>query len=306
MISFLIFPGLLFSVICGMIASFIDRKITARIQWRKGPPLLQPLYDIVKLFGKEIIIPKSTSPFTFLILPFLSVIAVALVGSLNGVIVKNSIPSFSGDLIVAIYLMMVPGVCMILAGGISSNPLSMLGASREIKLFISYEIGFILSMIVVIIKTGGSIRLLDILDWQVNNIPLIYTLSGFLSFIVSFFVVSAKLGIVPFDIAEAEQEIIAGTLIEYSGAALGMFKLSRMMMLFVYPMFLVRLFWYSSTGSVFMDSIIFVLKYIVVLLLLIVLRNTNPRLRVDQVVRFFWKYIILIAVVAIYLAGKGV
>jgi NADH-quinone oxidoreductase subunit H len=306
MISFLIFPGLLFSVICGMIASFIDRKITARIQWRKGPPLLQPLYDIVKLFGKEIIIPKSTSPFTFLILPFLSVIAVALVGSLNGVIVKNSIPSFSGDLIVAIYLMMVPSVCMILAGGISSNPLAMLGASREIKLFISYEIGFILSMIVVIIKTGGSIRLLDILDWQVNNLPLIYTLSGFLSFIVSFFVVSAKLGIVPFDIAEAEQEIIAGTLIEYSGAALGMFKLSRMMMMFVYPMFLVRLFWYSSTGSIFVDSIIFVLKYIVVLLLLIVLRNTNPRLRVDQVVRFFWKYIILIAVVSIYLAGKGV
>ena len=306
MISFLIFPGLLFSAICGMIASFIDRKITARIQWRKGPPLLQPLYDIVKLFGKEIIIPKSTSPFAFLLLPFLSVIAVTLVGSLNGIIVKNSIPSFSGDLIVAIYLMMVPGVCIILAAGSSTNPLSILGASREIKLFLSYEISFILSMIVIIIKTGGSIRLLDILNWQVFNSPLIYTFSGFLSFIVAFFVISAKLGIVPFDIAEAEQEIIAGTLIEYSGAALAMFKLSKMMMLFVYPMFLVRLFWYSLTGNILADIIIFGLKYLLVLFLLIVLRNTNPRLRIDQVLRFFWKYIVLIAVVAIYLAGKGV
>lgn len=305
MIDFLFFPGLLFSSVCGMLASFIDRKLTARIQWRKGPPLLQPLYDLVKLFGKETIIPAQASKAIFLLLPLISVSAVALFAILNGVIVKSSVAPFSGDLFVAIYLMIVPAVCLILAAGISGNPLAIVGASREMKLVLSYELPFILALLVAVIKSHGEIVITGIMSYQAYTAPFLFSLSGALAFLAAIICLAAKLGLVPFDAAEAEQEIIAGVLVEYSGFSLAMFKLSKMMMLFVYPMFLIKLFWHNACGSVIGDVTVFALKYCVVLLILVLIRNTNPRLRIDQSVKFFWTYMFGISLLAVIFAFIG-
>jgi len=306
MIDFLVFPGLLFSSVCGMLASFIDRKLTARIQWRKGPPLLQPLYDLVKLFGKETIIPAHASRALFLLLPLISVSAVALVAILNGVIIKSSVAPFNGDLFVAIYLMVVPAVCLILAAGVSGNPLAIVGASREIKLALAYELPFILALLVAVIKARGEIVIAGIMNYQAYTSPFVSSLSGALAFLAAIICLEAKLGFVPFDAAEAEQEIIAGVLVEYSGLPLAMLKLSRMMMLFVYPMFLIKLFWNNAGGNVIGDVAASALKYLAVLLILVLIRNTNPRLRIDQAVKFFWTYMSGITLAAVILAFIGI
>lgn len=304
MTEFLIFPGFLFSAVCGMLASFVDRKLTAAVQWRKGPPLLQPLYDIVKLFGKETIIPVGASKTIFLLLPLISISAVVLVAALNGVITENSVASFNGDLIVAIYLMTVPAVCLILAAGISSNPLAILGASREMKLMLSYELPFIIALLVPVIKNGGII-ITKITAHQAAAGPYLFSLSGVLAFLAAIICMNAKLALVPFDVAEAEQEIMGGVLVEYSGPALAIFKLSKMMMLFVYPVFLIKLFWSGSAAGA-AGATTFALKYLLVLVILVLIRNTNPRLRIDQSVRFFWTYIFGISLAAVVLAFMGI
>jgi len=302
---YLVFPGFLFTGICGMIASFIDRKITARLQWRKGPPFFQPLYDIIKLLGKETLIPEGTSRILFLLLPIISLSSVVLLGTIRGVVILWPDEPFIGDLIVSIYLMTIPAICLILAASVSKNSLASIGASREMKLLLGYEIPFILSLLVPVIKSGGKIIITEIIKYQFENVPFVFSLSGIIAFIVAIVCIQAKLGFVPFDVSEAEQEIMSGVLIEYSGPPLAIFKLTRMIMLFVYPLFLVKLFWYSRGASFLMDIIAFGLKYLAVLVIFILIKNTNPRLRVDHAIRFFWIHCTLISLVAVILALFG-
>ncbi|MDI6641341.1 MAG: NADH-quinone oxidoreductase subunit H [Elusimicrobiota bacterium] len=303
--NFLIFPGFLFIALCGIFASFIDRKVTARVQWRRGPPLLQPLYDLVKLLGKETIVPAGVSTIQFLLLPLISVSSVVLLGTMRGVAIMWAAEPFIGDLIVSIYLMTIPAICIILAASISKNPLASIGASREMKLILAYEVPFVLALIVPIIKSGGKIVITEITQYQVATTPVIFNLSGIIAFLIAIICLQAKLGLVPFDISEAEQEIMSGTLIEYSGFPLAAFKLSRMMMLFVYPLFLIKLFWYSSSGSTLVDVIFFGLKYLLILVIMILIRNTNPRVRIEQVIKFFWSYGLVVGIIAVVSALVG-
>jgi NADH-quinone oxidoreductase subunit H len=114
----------------------------------------------------------------------------------------------------------------------------------------------------------------------------------------------AKLALVPFDMPEAETEIIGGPFIEYSGTPLAIFKLTRAMMLFTIPMFLVVVF--MGGVSLSFPSIIWgVLKYVLLLVIIVLIRNTNPRLRIDQAVKLFWGPITILAVAAVILAFMG-
>ena len=105
----------------------------------------------------------------------------------------------------------------------------------------------------------------------------------------------AKLCLVPFDMSEAETEIMGGVLIEYSGMLLGIFKLTKIMMLVALPVFLTTVFWGGFS----------IWKYVVLLVIIILMRNTNPRVRIDQAMRFFWGKMTLIASVAVLLAVLG-
>ncbi|MFN3966899.1 MAG: NADH-quinone oxidoreductase subunit H, partial [Endomicrobiia bacterium] len=94
---YIIFPGFLFSSFCGMLASFIDRKITARLQWRKGPPLFQPLYDFIKLLGKETVIPYGVSRSLFLLSPLVGLSAIVFVSTILWLGLLYS-KGFAGDI----------------------------------------------------------------------------------------------------------------------------------------------------------------------------------------------------------------
>ncbi|NIM03388.1 hypothetical protein GTN66_04465 [bacterium] len=302
---FIVFPGFLFTALIGLLVSWIDRKVTARVQWRVGPPILQPFYDFVKLLGKETIVPQAGSKFTFLLSPLFGLAAVTIVSTLLWLVMISPEKTFLGDLIVVIYLLAIPSISIIIGGFASGNPLASLGASREMKMVLAYELPFILAIFTPVIKAQGIIKLGDLLQYQWANSIFLNSWSGFIAFVVAIICMQAKLALVPFDIPEAETEIIAGPYIEYSGAPLALHKLTRWMMLFVVPIFLV---------VVFMGGIIFsglhilwgILKYVLLLVLIILIRNTNPRLRIDQAIKFFWGPVTILAVIGVILAFLGI
>jgi NADH-quinone oxidoreductase subunit H len=296
--AFLIFPGFVFSSILGLFSTWVDRKVTARVQWRVGPPLLQPFYDFLKLMGKETLLPASGNRVVFLAAPVVSLAAVTLVSMILW-LANLTVSTFVGDLIVVVYLLLIPSLSLILGGMASGNPLATTGASREMKLILAYELPFLICLAVVIMKSGLGITL-----ESVARSPSIASVSGALAAVISLLCVQAKLGFTPFDVAEAETEIMSGPYIEYSGAPLALFKLSQAILLFELPVFLITVF----LGGIHLAGwgiLWFVLEYVAILALIVVIKNTNPRIRIDQAVRFFWRYLTPIAIVAFLLAAIG-
>ncbi|MCM8783232.1 MAG: NADH-quinone oxidoreductase subunit H, partial [Candidatus Omnitrophica bacterium] len=194
-LNFLIFPGFLFSALAGIFVSWTERKLTARLQWRKGPPWYQNFLDLIKLTQKEIIVVGGRS-FSFIISPFVGIISVTLVATILGKIILNPTAEFIGDLIVVVYLLIIPGIAFIVGGSSSGNPLASVGVSREIKLILAYELPSILAILTILIKTGG-IRLSEIIHHQAVYGSNIMSISGFVAFWVTLLCYQAKLGFAP-------------------------------------------------------------------------------------------------------------
>ena len=301
---FLIFPGLLFSGIVGGFLSWFDRKITARVQFRQGPPLLQPLYDFIKLLTKETLIPKRGSQLTFLIAPILALFG-AVISSVFVLLPLFGIKTgFLGDLIVIIYLLNIPSLSYMIGALASGNPLAAVGASREMKLILSYEVPFLLVLISIILKSEMSIKLSEIIAFQTANGAFIGSISGVIGFIVVLMCIQAKLGLVPFDMAEGEGEICDGITIEFSGTTYALVTLAKYIMLFVLPALVVALF-FAGMNFEGINILWSILKVVLVVLLVTLVRNTNPRVRIDQAMRFFWIWMNLLAIVSIILAIIG-
>ncbi len=296
----LIFPGFLFTVCLGLIASWIARKVSALVQWRVGPPLLQPFYDVVKLMGKEVLVPQDAQRTVFMAAPLVGLAGVLLLSTMLWRITIAPEMLFVGDIIVAIYLMVLPSLALILGSSASASPHAAVGTSREMKLVMGYELPLVLALIVVIIKTGGQLNLAAI----IQQTPAL-SISGMLAFLVSLLCVQAKLGFVPFDIAEAETELGSGVLMEYSGALLAVWKVTQAMMLVALPLFLVMVFLGGFGTSLWAGLLAGIGKYVLILVLLILIKNTNPRVRIDQAMKFFWVYCGIALAVAVVLAIIG-
>jgi len=268
---------------------------------RVGPPFLQPFYDIRKLFIKETCVPEDGAIGMFLLAPLMGLAAATLASMILWRTLLDADATFVGDLIVLIYLLAMPALGVILGSFASRNPLASLGGSREVKLMIAYELPLVLAILVPVIQ-AGSIRLGDLL---LNPAP-IGSLSGGLALLVCIACMQAKLTLVPFDMPEAETELSGGALIEYSGPPLAIFKLTRAMMLFTMPVLLVILFFGGLlNGPVWQRWLIGFPLWFVLVAITIVIRNTTPRVRVDQAVRFFWGPVSLVALAAVALAWMG-
>jgi len=300
----LVFPGLLFTAVLGLVTSWIDRFVTARVQMRVGPPFLQPFYDVIKLMVKETCVPQEGSRLLFLSAPLLGLAGVSLGAMLVWDASLSPAGGFSGDVIVALYVLTLPAIAVILGSFASSNPLASLGGSREMKLLLSYELPLLLAVLVPIIKVYAaqqSIRLGDV----AGALP-VASLSGTLALIVAILCMQAKLTLVPFDAPEAETELSGGAYMEYSGPPLAIFKLTRAMMLFTMPLFLVTVF----CGGIDFQAgplaiVLGLLKVVGLVVVIVLIRNTAPRVRTDQAVRFFWGPVTLAALVAVGLATIG-
>jgi NADH-quinone oxidoreductase subunit H len=302
---FLVFPGLLFAAVTGGFISWFDRKITARVQFRKGPPLLQPFYDFFKLLlVKETILPRQGSPLIFLIAPVFALFGAVMAGVFILLPLFNITTGFKGDLLVIFYLLTIPSFSYVVGALASGNPLAAVGGSREMKLILSYELTFILVIAGVILKASQNFDLYTIINIQQTGSPFIGSVSGLLLFIAGIFCVQAKLGLVPFDMAEAETEITEGAFIEYSGAPYALIKLTKYIMFFILPALLTALLLngFNLTGINILWAI---LKVLGVVLLLTLIRNTNPRIKIRQAISFFMIWMNLFAVAAIILVYFG-
>ena len=298
----LVFPGFLFTAILGLTVGWVDRKVSARFQYRVGPPFLQNFNDFFKLLGKETIVVKDSVKSMFVIAPFVSFAMLVLVSAIIGTSLFFNI-SFGGDLIVIMYLLMIFSVMVVIGGSSTGNVYSSIGSGREIKLLLADELAFILVLLVPIIKSGYQINLENILTAQVNGM-FINSASGIIAFIIGLLCIQAKMTLPPFQIPEAETEIVEGPFMEYSGPLLAFWKLNHFMMYVIFPFLLVLLFWggFSFNG---IDILWSVLKYLLIVVLMIIIKNTNPRVRIDTALNFFWKYATPLTLIAIVLAVFG-
>jgi NADH-quinone oxidoreductase subunit H len=299
LISYIIFPGLIFTAVVGLFLTWIDRKVTARIHWRVGPPWYQPYADFLKLLLKETIIPEGSSKVLFLLGPIMGLVAMSILAVMLFSMNLNPHNTFVGDLIVMIYLLAIPPLGLMIGGSASKNPLASVGVSREMTQYLAYELPFLITIAAIILKAGGSIKFGEIILAQRASGPFLYSISGVIAALVILLSAQAKLGFVPFDIPEAEQEIMAGVYIEYSGVPLAMYRVVRAMMLFLLPLFLISVLWggFANWWAI--------LKFLLIVVLIILIKNTNPRLRIDQSLRFFWLGIGTLSIIGLVLAVYG-
>lgn len=298
-IQVVVFPGLIFTALVGLVTAWVDRKVTARVQMRVGPPFLQPFYDVTKLMIKETCIPTGCPRGLFLSAPLVGLAGVTLASTLIWRTLLNPATGFGGDVIVVLYLLTMPAMAVVVGAFASRNPLASLGGSREMKLMMAYELPLVLAVSVPMIKTHsiGFDRLLA-------ESPAAASLSGIVALIVCILCMQAKLTLVPFDSPEAETELSGGAYIEYSGPPLAIFKLTRAMMLFTMPMFLVTVFC-GGLGSTPGGAFLGVLKYSGLVVVMVLIRNTGPRIRIDQAVKFFWGPVTALSLLSISLAYYG-
>ena len=299
----LVFPGFLFAAVVGLFLTWVDRKVAAVVQSRVGPPWFQPYADIGKLLDKKMLLPRGSSAIGFVAAPILAVAGATLVA----VIVLRALfaptAGFVGDLVVLIYLAALPAIALIIGGASSRSPFGAIGAGREMSMILAYEVGFLLAIVTVLVKVK-SIMLGDIIAYQVAHGAIALSLSGVIALVVMLFCIQAKLGFLPFDIGEADSEIIGGPLAEYSGVGLALFKLAGAMMFFVLPVFVVMLFM-GAVEPTPISIVGFLVKLLAVLVVMITVKITHARLRLDQALRLFWGAVAIAGLVAVALALVG-
>jgi NADH-quinone oxidoreductase subunit H len=292
LVSLLVFPAGLTLILTGMFYEWIDRKLVARFQNRIGPRWFQPFADMVKLFAKEQITPGLANPFLFFGLPVIA-IAGALTSALYVPLMGlEPVHSFPGDLIVTIYLLSLLTMCIGLAGWNTSSRFSLVGATRALTQMFAYEAPFLLSLLGPALAAGS---------WQISEINQYagshwIVLSQPIGFVVALIGLMGKLELPPFDSPEAETEIVAGALTDYSGRGLAIFKLGKSIELIV-GITLVSAFYLGGLNGLAP----FMFKTLAVLLLMTVLQSLLTRLRIDQTVGLWWRFGAILVLVQILL-----
>lgn len=285
-----VYPGLLFSVVAGLLFVWLMRKSIARLQSRIGPSIYQPFADVLKLLSKEDIAP-ARARLMFNLAPIISLSA-AIAAML--LIPVGCTPAFDfvGNVVVLISLLAIPNIATMAE---SHNPLS---ARKEVGLTAAYEVGFVIAILTLCID-AGSLRIADLTRPYLMKYPF--------AAIVFLVCAHAKLGLTPFDIHEAKTEIIAGPYTEYSGRKLAMFKLTHAVLLLALSSLFVALFIPGPfTGIPPLDALIHLLKSALIVVLLSVIAASNPRVRIDQALKFFWTFVVILAAIDFVRAVVGV
>ena len=305
----LIFPGFLFCFVIGMLLCGIDRKIVARMQKRVGPPVLQPFYDFFKLCGKETIIPAAASKTTFLVAPLVGLAALVV---LQLFIPIHGFAAFSGmaDIIVVLYLLLIPAMAIMLGGAASGSPYAGIGLSREMVTIIACELPLVMVLLAVGKVVGGdavTFSFSKIANYQLANGSLITHASLIPAAIAMLLIIPGETGNHPFDTAEAETEICEGLLAEYSGAPLAVYKLTHCVKVLTLTSFFAALFLGGiGTGIVVVDALILVAICIVLTIVSIsFVHAITARLKIEQVFKFYWTVVTGLAAISLVMAWYG-
>jgi len=296
-----------------------ERKIVARMQDRIGPnnsgpypgpwAIFQTFADAIKVLTKEDVIPAAADRWVFNVAP----VVILTVAVLVWAVIPLGKDVFGADLNIGIFYILSLGsggmVALLMAGWGSNNKYALLGALRAIAQLISYEIPQVLSVLVVVM-VAGSFSMRSIVEAQTVPFLIAMPVTALLFFVASL----AEVGRLPFDLVEAESEIVAGYFVEYSGIKFGQFCLSEFMNTLALSVITATLFLGGWRGPWVDDvpilgSLWLLLKACLVFFVFMWLRGTMPRLRIDQMLGFNWKFLVPVALVnicVVALVGKAV
>ncbi len=318
LVQLLIFPGLLFCVVFGVLMAGIDRKLVARMQRRVGPPILQPWYDFVKCCAKETIIPRCAKKAIFIGAPYLGLACLIVIALFIPVGAYGSAFTAGADLVVILYLLTIAGVTLIIGASSTGSPYAGVGLSREMVAMISYELPFVLVLLAVGRVAGAdsglgcTFSLSTIAAYQAANGPLIAHWALIPAAIAMLLVIPCEVGSHPFDIAEAETEICEGALAEYSGHPLGVFRLSHYVKMYIMTALFCAMFLggitvgLAGTVGVVVDVLIFLVLCGVVSFICMTLPHAVcARLRVEQVFKFYWTVVAGLAALSLVMVWAG-
>ncbi len=297
--SILIFPGILFISVAALFAEFLDRRIYARLQNRFGPPWFQPFADFVKLLGKEEVVPKDANAVMFKAMPIFAFASSVCAFLYMPLYRQNSLFPFNGDVIVVLYLLTVPTLAFFIGGWYSTSLYSRIGSVRSLMQLFSYEVPLFIGIL-------SAAVLAD--TWSLSQLTVFYGehnwfwLFNLIGFAVCLIALLAKLEKVPFDIPEAETEIVAGSFTEYSGRHFAMLRLTLDVELVVGSSFLAAVFLpFGYSFGPIIGFAIFLLKVLFIIFLLSVARTVVARLRIDQMVNFCWRFLVPLAFIQLLL-----
>jgi NADH-quinone oxidoreductase subunit H len=299
---------LIFGPVTMLFLTWMERKVVARMQKRYGPNRvgifgsLQPFADGIKMFVKEDIIPKAADPLLHSLAPMLIVIPAVMI---------FSVLPFGKDLLLVqlnvatLFIMSISSIetiAILMAGWSSHNTYSLISSLRGAAQVISYEIPMGFSMVVVLMMSG-SMSTLEIVKAQEAG-WFIFTPWGLLGFLIFFISGVAEVNRSPFDMPEAESELIAGFHTEYSGMKFGLFYMAEFLGAFAIAAFGITFFFGGWQGPAILPSWAwFMLKTYVFVFIIFWFRGTLPRFRVDLMLNFCWKYLVPMSLLNILLAA---
>lgn len=311
------------AIILGLLYKGIDRVLVARMQSRVGPPVTQPVRDIKKLLMKENIVPRGAVSWMFNSVPVIALSVTVLI--LLYLPFGGMGPALEGygDLILVIYLLIIPALALVLGGFSSGSTYASVGAQREMVNMMSYEfplaiasvsIGWIIS----VANPGLAVFSLGVI--AANPAWILVGPLGFIGLalllVTMLAVMPGELGVAPFDVAEAETEIAGGVLVEYSGRNLAMFYLADAVKAVVLGTIIIALFIpYGVSGSfglsglagILADALFYLVKLFVVIFIgSIFIRAAVARLRITQVVKSYWGYATFMALLGLLLISLDI
>jgi NADH-quinone oxidoreductase subunit H len=294
--------------------TLLERKLLARMQLRYGPNragpygLLQPIADLVKLVRKESFFPAAAIDAPYILAPvvsaFTALAAFAVIPFGNGwniwrYHVNGVVANVPISLILVFALGSIGIYGFIVGGWASESKYSLLGSMRTCAQLVSYEVSLALSVLGVVI-TAGSLSLVDIVHNQAHSLWYVVPQAvGFVVFLISGVAETSR---APFDLPEAEQELVAGYHTEYSGMRWGLFQMAEYVNMITLSGLAITLFlggWHFpfAHGVDFLGPLWFLIKLLALLFVFIWLRATLPRLRYDQLMSFGWKILLPVATV---------
>ncbi len=291
-----------------------ERKIMGRMQLRYGPNragfrgMLQPIADLLKLLNKESFQPTEAINWAFVLGPFLaaftalttfSVIPFGPGWTIGGVYIPGQVADLNIALILIFAIGSIGVYGFILGGWSSDSKYALLGSMRTCAQLVSYEVSLALSVLGVVIM-AGTLSLTDIVAAQSDTIW--YAIPQFVGLIVFLLAGTAETARAPFDLPEAEQELVAGYHTEYGGMRFGLYSMSEYINLITLSALCVTIFlggWHGPgwDGATWAGPLWFILKLVLLLFVFIWMRTTLPRLRYDQLMRFGWKVLLPVATI---------
>ena len=291
-------------VITTTVGTWVERRLIGRIQSRLGPNrwgpfgLLTPVADALKLLTKEDTRPEGVDAWVFNLAPLVFILGPLLVFAVIPFGENTYVADLNIGILFIIAVTTVPTIAMFMAGWGSGNRYSLFGAMRGVAQLVSYEVPLVLSIVGVLLL-AGSLSLVDIVDSQRVPFILIQPL-GFFIFIVA---ISAEMNRSPFDIVEADSELVAGFHTEYSGMKWGTFQLAEFIAPFGAAAIITTLFLKGWEGPVLPSHLWFFIKVWAVWFVLLWARATLPRLRVDQIMALAWKFLFPLGLINIFITA---